>query len=436
MIKLNAIKCLFFTIICFSWINANAQEQKTILAFGDSLFSATRLESGESFPAQLQDKLESIGQPTRVIEAGFEGFTTTNALEIIEQLLDDNPSTDLIIFMFGGNDYFNNFSPDFTRDNMDQMLKIIGEKNIPVLMAGLVVPYNGYLGFNDQWNDIYLDLAEKHNATLDPFFLEGVAGVPELNQADGIHPNKYGNLVIAERITPMVDDMLTQIDQYQKIQALLASVDTSIEQIPDSDATETTEITPLAAEIKTSKNILVFGDSLVAGLGLDPELAFPAQLEAKLNETNPDIKVFNAGVSGDTSSAGMARLEWVLNSYEDLDLVIVLFGGNDALRGIHPDLTRRNMDRMAALLKQKNLPTLIAGMMAPPNLGEIYANNFNTIYGEVAKKYEAGLYPFYLDGVAGVLEYNQNDRIHPNDAGVKYIVERISPVVYEMVSEN
>lgn len=434
MIKLNALKCMFFTIICFSWISATAQEQKTVLAFGDSLFSANRLESGDSFPSQLQEKLESVGQPTRVIEAGFDGFTTADALETIETVLNDNQEIDLIIFMFGGNDYFNNFSPDTTRENMDQMLEIISERNIPVLMAGLIIPYNGYLGFSDQWNDIYIDLAEKYNAVLDPFFLEGVAGVSELNQADGIHPNKFGNLVIAERVTPMVSDMLSQIDQYEKIQTLLASVDTSIDQIPENDDAEVIP-SPVEAMAET-KNILVFGDSLVAGLGLDPELSFPAQLEAKLKQTNPSIKVFNAGVSGDTSSAGMSRLEWVLSSYEDLDLVIVLFGGNDALRGIHPDLTRRNMDKIAAILKQKNLPTLIAGMMAPPNLGQVYGDNFNSIFAEVAEKYETGLYPFYLDGVAGVIELNQNDRIHPNDDGVKYIVERISPVVYELVNQD
>ncbi|MBL4601904.1 MAG: arylesterase, partial [Emcibacteraceae bacterium] len=142
------------------------------------------------------------------------------------------------------------------------------------------------------------------------------------------------------------------------------------------------------------------------------------------------------GVSGDTSSAGMARLEWVLSSYDDLDLVIVLFGGNDALRGLHPDMTRRNMDKMIGILKEKNIPTLIAGMVAPPNMGQVYGNNFNSIYSEVAKKYETALYPFYLDGVAGILELNQNDRIHPNEDGVKHIVERLTPIVYEIVSDE
>jgi len=187
------------------------------------------------------------------------------------------------------------------------------------------------------------------------------------------------------------------------------------------------------ANTQEQKNILVFGDSLVAGYGLAPELSFPAQLEARLRESTHEITVYNAGVSGDTTSGGLSRLEWVLCSYENLDLVILLFGGNDALRGIQPQITRSNMDKMAAILKEKNIPTLVAGMMAPPNLGQVYGDNFNSIFPEVAKKYHAALYPFYLDGVAGMLKLNQNDRIHPNDAGVKYIVGRISPMVLELV---
>lgn len=192
-------------------------------------------------------------------------------------------------------------------------------------------------------------------------------------------------------------------------------------------------VTLMAAHAQETKKILIVGDSLVAGYGLAPEQSFPAQLEAKLKESDHSISVFNAGVSGDTSSGGMSRLEWVLSSHEGLDLVILLFGGNDALRGIQPEITRNNMDKMASILKDKNIPTLVAGMMAPPNLGQVYGDNFNRIYPEVALKYDATLYPFYLDGVAGMLDLNQNDRIHPNDAGVKYIVGRISPLVLELV---
>lgn len=431
--KLIAAGCLFFTIICFLTATASAQETKTVLAFGDSLFSSTGLETGDSFPAQLEDTLNAAGQPTTVIEAGYYGFTTANALEVIEGVLDDNPDIDALILMFGANDYIKGINPATTRNNMDEMLKVISGRNIPTVMAGLIPPYNGYQGISNRLNDVYTELADTHQLILDPFFLEGVAGVAELNRADGIHPNKFGNQVIAQRVAPIINDMLTKIDQFEKVQLLISSVDSSISEVA-AKADEKPVVTPIAVENTGQKNILVIGDSLVAGYGLDPEFAFPHQLGLKLQQANPDIKVFNAGVSGDTSSGGMARLEWVLSSYSDLDLVIVLFGGNDALRGIHPDLTRRNMDKMVTILKRNNMPTMIAGMVAPPNLGKVYGDNFNSIFPDVATKHDVALYPFYLDGVGGVLELNQNDRIHPNEDGVKYIVERIAPQILDLVS--
>ncbi len=434
--KSIALKCVFFTILCLSWITANAQEPKTVLAFGDSLFTAQGLDDGESFPEQLEKKLNEIGPPSRVIPAGFDGYTTEDAVEIIEELLDDNPDIDLVIFIFGGNDYFQNVPTDVTRQNMDKMLEIITDRNIPTLMAGLIIPYNGYLGFSDRLNDVYSDLAEKYDVNLDPFFLEGVAGVGALNQPDGLHPNEFGNMIIAGRVSTIVAEMLQSADQYERVQSLLANMDNTLSRVSASNNEPEPPITTprAAAEPDAEKNILIFGDSLVAGLGLDPSDAFPAQLDAKLKEMNPNINVLNAGVSGDTSSGGMARLEWVLGSYPDLDLVVILFGGNDALRGIHPDLTRRNINKMVELLKSRNIPTLVAGMVAPPNLGAVYGDNFNSIFPEAAKKHGAYLYPFFLDGVAGVLELNQQDRIHPNKDGVAYIVDRISPQIYDIVN--
>jgi acyl-CoA thioesterase-1 len=182
------------------------------------------------------------------------------------------------------------------------------------------------------------------------------------------------------------------------------------------------------------KNILAFGDSLTAGYGLGPGEGFTDQLERTLNEQGINVKVANAGVSGDTTSSGLSRLEWVLVSASDLDLVILALGGNDALRGIQPEITRKNMDKMVSILKEKNIPTLIAGMMAPPNLGPQYGDKFNTIYSDIAKKYDVAIYPFFLDGVAGFLELNQNDRIHPNPKGVKIITEKMSPSIIEILN--
>lgn len=182
------------------------------------------------------------------------------------------------------------------------------------------------------------------------------------------------------------------------------------------------------------KNILAFGDSLTAGYGLGPGEGFTDQLERTLNEQGLNVKVANAGVSGDTTSGGLSRLEWVLASASDVDLVILALGGNDALRGIQPEITRQNMDKMVSILKEKNIPTLIAGMMAPPNLGPQYGDKFNTIYSDMAKKYDFAIYPFFLDGVAGFLELNQNDRIHPNPKGVKIITEKMSRSIIEILN--
>ena len=189
----------------------------------------------------------------------------------------------------------------------------------------------------------------------------------------------------------------------------------------------------LPLHAKEMKNILAFGDSLTAGYGLGPGEGFTDQLEHTLNEQGINVKVSNAGVSGDTTSGGLSRLEWVLASASDVDLVILALGGNDALRGIQPEITRQNMDKMVNILKEKNIPTLIAGMMAPPNLGPQYGDKFNTIYSDLAKKYDVAIYPFFLDGVAGFIELNQNDRIHPNPKGVKIITEKMAPSIIEVL---
>lgn len=178
--------------------------------------------------------------------------------------------------------------------------------------------------------------------------------------------------------------------------------------------------------------ILAFGDSLTAGLGVDPQSAFPAKLEEALKARGHDVRVINAGVSGDTAAAGRDRLDWVLT--DDIDAVIVELGANDALRGIAPAETRTALTAILETLKQRNLPVLLAGMLAPRNLGPDYAAAYDPIFPDLAKTYGAIYYPFFLDGVATQPALNQADGIHPNPAGVTEIVTRITPSVEELLA--
>jgi len=178
--------------------------------------------------------------------------------------------------------------------------------------------------------------------------------------------------------------------------------------------------------------ILAFGDSLTAGLGVDPDSAFPPKLEAALKARGHKVKVINAGVSGDTASAGRDRLDWVLT--DDVDAVIVELGANDALRGIPPAETRVALTAILETLKQRNLPVLLAGMLAPRNLGPDYAAGYDPIFPELAKAYGVIYYPFFLDGVATRPDLNQADGLHPNPAGVTEIVSRITPSVEELLA--
>ncbi|MBH0237824.1 arylesterase [Methylobrevis albus] len=178
--------------------------------------------------------------------------------------------------------------------------------------------------------------------------------------------------------------------------------------------------------------IVAFGDSLTAGYGLSGAEAFPARLEAALQAKGHDVTVVNAGVSGDTSSAGLARLDWSIGA--DADAVIVELGANDALRGVDPDVPRRAIDQILGRLKERGLEVLLAGMYAPPNLGDDYVRRFNGLYPELAEKHGALLYPFFLDGVVGNARLNLPDGIHPTAAGVDIIVERILPSVEQLVA--
>jgi acyl-CoA thioesterase-1 len=177
--------------------------------------------------------------------------------------------------------------------------------------------------------------------------------------------------------------------------------------------------------------IVAFGDSLTAGLGLGPGESFPEQLEAALKARGHDVTVANAGVSGDTSTAGLARVEWSVPP--EADIVILELGANDALRGIDPPVTREALAGIIRKLTGRSQKVLLAGMLAPPNLGPAYARAFNAIYPELAREHGLPLYPFFLSGVAANSALNQADGMHPNEAGVAKIVEGILPEVEKLV---
>jgi acyl-CoA thioesterase I len=182
-----------------------------------------------------------------------------------------------------------------------------------------------------------------------------------------------------------------------------------------------------------SATLLVLGDSLTAGYGLDASEAFPVKLEAALKAKYPDVKIINAGVSGDTASDGLARLDWALT--DDVTGLMVELGGNDALRGLGVAQTEAALDEILAKAKAKNLPVLILGMKAPPNMGSEYVTQFDGLYPKLAEKYRALLLPFFLDGVAADPALNQADGIHPNAKGVDIIVSRVLPKVEELIAK-
>lgn len=180
--------------------------------------------------------------------------------------------------------------------------------------------------------------------------------------------------------------------------------------------------------------IVGFGDSLMAGFSLGPGDGFTDKLQAALRAKGHDVSVANAGVSGDTSSGGLARLDWSVP--DGTNLVILELGANDMLRGVSPDIPEKNLDEMLAKLKQRKIAVLLAGMRAAPNLGADYQNAFDTIYPKLAAKYDVPLYPFFLDGVAGVPALQLGDGLHPNPKGVDVMVERILPTVEKAIADN
>ena len=173
--------------------------------------------------------------------------------------------------------------------------------------------------------------------------------------------------------------------------------------------------------------IVAFGDSLSAGYELPENEGFPKQLEAALKAKGFDVIVENSAVSGDTSSGGLERLDWSIA--EGTDLVVLELGANDALRGIDPALTRANIDQMIQRLKARNIKVVLAGMLAPPNMGADYAEPFNAIYPDLSQQHQVALYPFFMDGVITKSDLKLNDGLHPNSKGVAVIVAGILPII-------
>lgn len=177
--------------------------------------------------------------------------------------------------------------------------------------------------------------------------------------------------------------------------------------------------------------MVAFGDSLTAGYMLAPSEAFPVQLAEALKAKGVAVEIANAGVSGDTTAAGLERFDWAIP--EGTEAVVLELGANDALRGIDPDETRKNLDAILAKLGERKIAVLLAGMAAPKNWGREYEAKFSTIYTDLSAKHGALLYPFFLEGVALDAKLNLQDGLHPTAAGVGVIVQGILPKVEELI---
>lgn len=210
------------------------------------------------------------------------------------------------------------------------------------------------------------------------------------------------------------------------VQLAACSAEPAVDRSAGAQGQPSAAILPQADE----KLVLAFGDSLYAGYGVDASQSFPAVLERELDAAGVPAKVVNAGVSGDTSGGGQRRLAFTLDGLERTpDLAIVGLGANDMLRGIDPAETRRNLDAIFAELKKRGIPIVITGMLAPRNYGTDYVGRFEPIYPELAKKYDATLDPFFLDGVITRSDLLLPDGLHPNPKGIEVMAKRLAPVV-------
>lgn len=186
---------------------------------------------------------------------------------------------------------------------------------------------------------------------------------------------------------------------------------------------------PIAPAKADTKRIVVLGDSLVAGYGLKQGEDYPSRLQAAMISDGYDVKIDNAGVSGDTSAGGAARLDWSISGEPQPSLVIIELGANDMLRGIDPSVTKKNLINILSKLKQKKIPAILYGMKAPVNLDTDYRKSFDSIYPDLAEEFSIPLYPFFLESVATKPELNQQDGIHPTAQGIDIIVSNTVPFI-------
>jgi acyl-CoA thioesterase-1 len=189
---------------------------------------------------------------------------------------------------------------------------------------------------------------------------------------------------------------------------------------------------PPSAAAERPVRMVALGDSLTAGYGLAANAAFPARLEKALKAKGLAVAIANAGVSGDTASGGLARLDWSVP--DGTEAVVVALGANDMLRGVDPKVTRKALEEIVRRLTERRLPVLLAGMRAAPNLGDDYVRDFEAIYPDLARSYDLLLYPFFLDGIVANARFNQRDGLHPTAAGIDRIVAGILPKVEELVA--
>lgn len=221
---------------------------------------------------------------------------------------------------------------------------------------------------------------------------------------------------------------MTSLVQRLKVTVLALAGFAAIAAITVAPAGAQTGAPGKAAPLK----IVAFGDSLTAGYGLPAQEAFPAALERALKARGHQVEVENAGVSGDTASGGLSRLDWSIA--DGTDAVIVELGANDMLRGVEPKVTLQALDDILAKLKARGIPVLLSGMRAAPNMGVEYVREFEAIFPVLAQKYDVVFYPFFLDGVAADPRLALRDGVHPNGAGVQIIVDGILPKVEQLIA--
>jgi len=181
-------------------------------------------------------------------------------------------------------------------------------------------------------------------------------------------------------------------------------------------------------------SVVGFGDSLMSGFELPVDESFTAQLEKALQDKGIDARVANAGVAGETTTDGLSRLDWSVP--DGTDMVILEFGANDALRGISPEISEKNLSEIIERLKQRNVQVILAGMLAPPNMGQDYEEKFNAIFPRLAAKYDVPLYPFFMDGVATERSLQLDDGMHPNAKGVARMVEGFMPIMEKTIAAS